>query len=197
MLEGHRRDNKKVDNREGATAQNHTDGDKPKTDDSKDKWIRKIRLGTFEDTGNCKGYVPCTIVEHQRFYKPLVDGLLSTLQAPSMQPPCSSIPRTITWTDVSSWLSTPLLTLSEEVAVHDLPTEQRSQGNRSLTRDLHLLHRESKSGNKDSRRSTRQQRRTTKNPSALTMQSSAMRLLEPQAKARNTSRAQSLVLHLH
>lgn len=22
-----------------------------------DKWIRKIRLGTFEDSGNCKGYV--------------------------------------------------------------------------------------------------------------------------------------------
>lgn len=25
--------------------------------DAADKWIRKIRMGTFEDTGKCKGYV--------------------------------------------------------------------------------------------------------------------------------------------
>lgn len=30
------------------------DAEKPEV---KDKWIRKIRMGTFEDTGNCKGCV--------------------------------------------------------------------------------------------------------------------------------------------
>lgn len=34
------------------------DGDKPKPTD---KWIRKIRLGTFEDTGNCKGCVRASL----------------------------------------------------------------------------------------------------------------------------------------
>lgn len=37
------------------------DGDEEKAEEQdakpKDKWIRKIRLGTFEDTGNCKGYL--------------------------------------------------------------------------------------------------------------------------------------------
>lgn len=36
------------------------DGDEEKAEEQdakpKDKWIRKIRLGTFEDTGNCKGW---------------------------------------------------------------------------------------------------------------------------------------------
>ena len=38
------------------------DGDEEEADDSKvksrgkeDKWIRKIRMGTFEDSGKCKG----------------------------------------------------------------------------------------------------------------------------------------------
>ena len=30
----------------------------PDDKQKEDKWIRKIRLGTFEDTGNCKGCVP-------------------------------------------------------------------------------------------------------------------------------------------
>ena len=31
--------------------------DAEKTSAQPDKWIRKIRLGTFEDSGKCKGYV--------------------------------------------------------------------------------------------------------------------------------------------
>jgi RNA recognition motif-containing protein len=33
------------------------EGEKKDEAKVKDKWIRKIRMGTFEDTGNCKGFV--------------------------------------------------------------------------------------------------------------------------------------------
>lgn len=37
-------------------------GDQKEDRKDKDKWIRKIRMGTFEDTGNCKGYFSFMIV---------------------------------------------------------------------------------------------------------------------------------------
>jgi len=41
-------------------------GEEKKDGKDKDKWIRKIRMGTFEDTGNCKGwaFIDFTSIEH-------------------------------------------------------------------------------------------------------------------------------------
>lgn len=54
LFEAHRVVKKKV--KEQAPAEGDADVKKDQEKDA-DVWIRKIRMGTFEDTGNCKGYV--------------------------------------------------------------------------------------------------------------------------------------------
>lgn len=50
LFEAHREKKKKTKNEP-------EDDAKPK-ESTKDVWIRKIRMGTFEDSGLCKGYIP-------------------------------------------------------------------------------------------------------------------------------------------
>jgi hypothetical protein len=47
LLEAHRAKENKSENAASESANN---------DGAKDRWIRKIRMGTFEDSGLCKGY---------------------------------------------------------------------------------------------------------------------------------------------
>lgn len=50
LLEAHRAKEKKSETVASSESADNGDG-------AKDPWIRKIRMGTFEDSGLCKGYV--------------------------------------------------------------------------------------------------------------------------------------------
>lgn len=51
-----------------------------------DKWIRKIRMGTFEDSGKCKGYLTISLFIFRISHQPQTAGLLWTLRTFLMQP---------------------------------------------------------------------------------------------------------------
>ena len=54
LLDAHRAKEKKS----GTTAMTVSSPESANSDGAKDRWIRKVRMGTFEDSGLCKGYVP-------------------------------------------------------------------------------------------------------------------------------------------
>lgn len=77
-------------------------------DAPEDDWIRQVRMGTFEDSGMCKGYVhvyPASPPPHTHtLYS---TGSPSSILPPStMPPPCSSTPRTTTSTGATYSSST-------------------------------------------------------------------------------------------
>jgi len=74
LLEAHRKKPAKTpvgDDGEGPSEEDSTSKVTPKGEEPKkeDRWIRKIRMGTFEDSGKCKGwaFVDFTSTEHATF----------------------------------------------------------------------------------------------------------------------------------
>ncbi|KAF8076698.1 hypothetical protein FPV67DRAFT_428584 [Lyophyllum atratum] len=65
LLEAHRTVKKKSKKDDDASSEDEADK-KDKQDKPKDLWLRKIRMGTFEDSGLCKGFafVDFTSIEH-------------------------------------------------------------------------------------------------------------------------------------
>ena len=64
LLEAHRRKPAETlvnDNEDKSVGNEEEEDPKPKSrgkgSQKEDKWIRKIRMGTFEDSGKCKGWV--------------------------------------------------------------------------------------------------------------------------------------------
>lgn len=73
LLEAHRTPNAKK-----PTEEKSKEEDEEKKVAKKDQWIRKIRMGTFEDTGVCKGY-ELRLISY-KFTNPYQGGLLWTLR---------------------------------------------------------------------------------------------------------------------
>lgn len=74
LFEAHRGSKVKVEDGEERGLAEEKDGN------DKDKWIRKIRMGTFEDTGNCKGYVSFITIFAFYLSHINIDGRLLILQ---------------------------------------------------------------------------------------------------------------------
>lgn len=58
LFEAHRAVKKKVEDGDEGGGESEE-----KKDKLKDVWIRKVRMGTFEDTGLCKGYATYSIIQ--------------------------------------------------------------------------------------------------------------------------------------
>ena len=85
----------------------------------KETWLHKVRMGTFEDSGKCKGLVPSfnhrtSNLTYTRWEQ--LDGPLSTLRLPSSRPWLSQIQGTIPWTGVH-WLWSTLLRMQLSAVV--------------------------------------------------------------------------------
>ena len=107
LLDAHRPGNKK-----GKSALKGSDDEKDdKTDEEKpapveaptkkdqehsDEWIRQIRMGTFEDTGLCKGYLLLRICLNTHSLNIIVDLHSSTLHPWNTRPRPSSTPKITT-----------------------------------------------------------------------------------------------------
>ena len=98
LFEAHRYWGRKGREKEKGAEEQEVDGGEGEGKDgsakSKDVWIRKIRMGTFEDSGACKGSVSHLVILTRRALtlcmRRGIGSLLSTLRASSMLPRHSS-----------------------------------------------------------------------------------------------------------
>jgi len=134
MLEGHREKALQKKGKGKGKESEDTD-EKTEVDDEEKapekKWIRQIRVGTFEDSGKCKGWVKLFFKPESMLLIIRVVGRLSTSSISRMPQASLSTQETII-SMVESWWSSMHLLMQSGVAVVDRDHPRRA---RNLTRN--------------------------------------------------------------